>query len=512
MTNNISDNKKIAKNTVYLYLRMIVIMAITLFTSREILRILGVDDFGIYNVVAGVVVLLAFLQTGLTNAFQRYLSYDIGRGDAKQINRTFCMSVNTNICIAIIIILLAETVGLWFVYTKLAIPEDRMDTAIAVYHYSVFMFVFVILRTPYNSAIVSYEKMAFYAYISILEAILKLLIVYLLTISSIDRLYFYAFLLLIVSAVILIAYVYYVNRTFSTCKYNLVWDKKYFIELLGFSGWSMLGGVANVSAQQGGNVLLNLFSGLSANAAFGIANQVSHAVYAFSQNFQVAFNPQITKLYAVGDNKALYQLVFRSSLISYYMILVLALPFILEADFVLSLWLDTVPMYAVGFCILMTLYQLIDAFQAPLNALIYSTGKIKTYNIWLSAFIFLNIPVAYILLRMGLSAYIVLIVRFVINLITAFVRVFYMKSLMEFPLLDYFKTVVCRSVIVTIVVGVITYTLRPFFQHGLWAILLYIILVAVIIIACIACIGFSKSDRQIAFAYITKRFTNKHLS
>ena len=330
--NTISDNKRIAKNTIFLYFRVVVIMAITLFTSREILRILGVDDFGIYNVVGGVVILLAFLQTGLTSAFQRYLAYDIGRGDEEQVNKTFCMSVNANLCIVIVIVFLAETLGLWFVKNQLFIPEERMSTALIVYHFSVLTFVLTILRIPYNSAIVAYERMSFYAYISIAESVLKLGIVYLLVISSADKLYLYAILLTIVSALILFLYFLYCFNHINTCRYHYYWNTSYFRELLSFSGWSMLAGVANVSAQQGGNILLNIFSGLSANASYGVANQVSHAVYAFSQNFQVAFNPQIIKLFAARGYTDLYQLVFRSSLASFYLMLIVAVPFISEVE------------------------------------------------------------------------------------------------------------------------------------------------------------------------------------
>lgn len=497
----ISDNKRIAKNTIYLYFRMVVIMAITLFTSREILRILGVDDFGIYNVVAGVVVLLAFLQTGLTSAFQRYLAYDIGRGDEEQVNRTFCMSVNANLCIVLIIVLLAETVGLWFVYTQLVIPEDRVSTALIVYHFSVLTFVFTILRIPYNSAIVAYEKMSFYAYISIAESVLKLGIVYLLVLSSVDKLYLYAILLTIVSAVILFLYFLYCFKHIKTCRYHYYWNTSYFRELLSFSGWSMLAGVANVSAQQGGNILLNIFSGLSANASYGVANQVSHAVYAFSQNFQVAFNPQITKLFAARSYTDLYQLVFRSSLASYYLMLIVAVPFILQIDFVLDLWLDKVPEYASGFCVLMTLYQLVDAFQAPINTLIYATGKVKIYNIWLSAMIFLNLPLSYLLLKIGVTVYVVFIIRVSLNVLTAIVRIWYMKSLMEFPTIGYIKEVLLKASTITLLSFGLSLGICSFIDNNF----LRILVSGFITLLIIAMWGFSKKDRMIVWAVIRQK-------
>ncbi len=507
MVKSLSGNKRIVKNTIYLYMRMVVIMAISLFTSREILRILGVGDFGIYNVVAGIIVLMFFLQTGLTNAFQRYFAYDIGKGDEDHLNRTFSMSVNASICIALSIILISETIGLWFVYTQLVIPIERMDSAIAVYHFSVITFVFSILRIPYNSAIVAYERMSFYAYISILESILKLIVVYFLLIMAFDRLFLYALLLLIVSIIILFVYFFYVNYQFKTCQYRYIWNKRFFYELISFSGWSMLGGIANMASQQGGNILLNMFSGLVANAAFGIANQVSHAIYAFSQNFQMAFSPQITKLYAMSENKELYKLVFRSSLLSYYLMLVLAIPFFLKADFILGLWLDTVPQYAIGFCILMTAYQLIDAFQAPLNTLIYSTGTIRNYNIWLSFMIILNLPLSYIFLKIGWPVYIVLLLRILINLLTSIVRIIYMKGLMQFPVMEYLNNVVIRIIVVTLLTIGISVLILPFFSGEILSSFLYILFVVVVTIIVVISIGFNKEDRNFALSYVKKKFS-----
>ena len=507
MNNSITNNKRIAKNTIYLYVRMIVIMAITLFTSREILRILGVDDFGIYNVVAGVVVLFHFLQTGLTSAFQRYLAYDIGKGDERQVNRTFCMSVNACMCIAILVILVSETLGLWFVYTQLVIPCERINAALAVYHFTIFTFVFSIFRIPYNAAIVAYERMSFYAYISVIEAALKLFVIYLLLFLPYDRLFIYSLLLLIVSIIIFAIFFLYVNCKFKTCRYKYVWNKGYFFELISFSGWSMVAGIANMTAHQGGNFLLNMFSGLVANAAFGIANQVSIAIYAFSQNFQIAFSPQITKLYAMSEAKELYRLVFRSTLVSYYLILIIAVPFILKADFILGLWLESVPEYTVGFCVLILSYQLIDAFQAPLNTLIYSTGNIRNYNIWLSIIIFLNLPLAYLFLKSGFTLYIVLFLRAFINLLTAIIRIFYMNVLMDFPVKEYLKNVVMRMLPVTLLSFGIGILLSPIMSGRVFADILYIVVTIFITLLVVLLIGFTKGDREIALAYVKKRFS-----
>ena len=379
------DTKRIAKNTIFLYVRMIITMLITLYTSRVILNVLGVEDYGVYNIIAGIVVLLAFLQTAMTNASQRYITYELGKGELESVKKVFSMSMTTHITISLLIFFLAETIGLWFINTQLNIPANRMLAANWVYQFSILTFIVNLIRIPYNASIIAYENMSFYAYISIIESILKLLIVYVLCISPSDKLILYAILLCGVAIICTFIYKIYCCKKFLTCNYTYFWDKKLYWQLMRFSGWTMLGGISNVSAQQGGNILLNMYNGVVSNAAFGIANQVSYAVYAFSSNFQIAFNPQITKLHAVGDSLHLNNLVNKASLFSYYLMLLFAVPFMINTEIILKLWLKNVPEYTVGFCQLMVVYQLIDAFQAPLNTLIFSTGKIKNYNIWLSA-------------------------------------------------------------------------------------------------------------------------------
>ena len=444
------DTKRIAKNTIFLYVRMIITMLITLYTSRVILNVLGVEDYGVYNIIAGIVVLLAFLQTAMTNASQRYITYELGKGELESVKKVFSMSMTTHITISLLIFFLAETIGLWFINTQLNIPANRMLAANWVYQFSILTFIVNLIRIPYNASIIAYENMSFYAYISIIESILKLLIVYVLCISPSDKLILYAILLCGVAIICTFIYKIYCCKKFLTCNYTYFWDKKLYWQLMRFSGWTMLGGISNVSAQQGGNILLNMYNGVVSNAAFGIANQVSYAVYAFSSNFQIAFNPQITKLHAVGDSLHLNNLVNKASLFSYYLMLLFAVPFMINTEIILKLWLKNVPEYTVGFCQLMVVYQLIDAFQAPLNTLIFSTGKIKNYNIWLSALIFCNIPLSLYLLSIGKSPYYVLGIRAGINLLTAIIRVVYVRYFMNFPSLYYFLHVVLKILAVTV--------------------------------------------------------------
>ena len=487
--------QSIAKNTVFLYIRMIIIMIISLYTSRVILQTLGVTDFGIYNVIAGIVVLLAFFQTAITNASQRFISYELGCGSDESVNRIFCVNITVLLLIACIIFVLLETVGLWIVNSFLNLPSDRLNAANWVYQFSILTFVINIIRVPYNATIIANERMKFYAYISILEALLKLVVVYALILVRIDKLILYAFLLLSVSILFFVIYRYYCLKTFNTCKFHIIYDKQQIKQILSFSGWSMLGAVSNVTAQQGGNIILNIFNGVVSNAAFGIANQVSHAVYSFSSNLQTAFNPRITKLYAIRDYNHLIILINRASFFSYYLMLILAVPIMINMPFVLTLWLKEVPEYAVGFCQLMLIYQLIDAFQAPLGTFIYATGSIKNYNIWLSALIFLNLPLSIMFLSLGFSIYSVLIIRCVINIITAIIRMIYVKRAFDYPSAQYVKEVVTRVVIATTVVFCFPLLIKSCFQDNFYGFILSSFIYFVITLFIIYFIGVRKDER-----------------
>lgn len=300
---NISNNKRIAKNTMMLYIRMLLSMIVSLYTSRVVLNILGVEDYGIYNVVGGVVVLFSFLNNAMASATQRFLNFELGRGDVLEVKRIFSISMTSYICIALLVLFLSETVGLWFFNTQLNIPSSRIDAASWVYQMSIFTFCFSILRIPYNASVIAYERMSFFAYISIIEVLMKLLIVYLLVLGSIDKLILYAILIFVVTVLVNAIYQFYCKHMFEICTYSFFWDKILFKKIIGFSGWSLFGSLANMSAQQGVNFLLNIFYGVTVNAAVGIANQVSSAIYAFISNFQTAFNPQLIKSYASGEKE-----------------------------------------------------------------------------------------------------------------------------------------------------------------------------------------------------------------
>ncbi len=323
------NNKRIAKNTMFLYVRMFFIMAVSLYTSRVVLSTLGVDDFGIYNVVGGVVSMFGFLNGALAVCTQRYLNYELGRGDANRLQKVFITSLTIHALISIIVVILAETIGLWFLYNKMTIPDARMNAAFWVYQFSIITTVVLMMSVPYNAAIIAHEKMSAFAYISVLEVILRLAIVFLLQIGNFDRLIFYAFLMLVVQMSIRVIYGLYCNKHFCETKFRMLWDGTLFREMLGFSGWSIFGNLAGVASTQGLNILLNMFFNPIVNAARGISVQVQNALMQFSVNFQTAMNPQITKSYATGDYNYMHGLIYRSSKFTFFLLYLFSLPIIL---------------------------------------------------------------------------------------------------------------------------------------------------------------------------------------
>ncbi|MBM6993136.1 MAG: lipopolysaccharide biosynthesis protein, partial [Prevotella sp.] len=355
------NNKRILKNTMFLYIRMFVIMIVSLFTSRVVLQVLGTSDYGTYNIIGGVVVLFSFINGALTSATQRYLNFYIGKNDPQGTQNVFSMSMNIYILLSVIFLVLAETIGLWFVDTQLNIPPERMNAALWVYQFTVFTFMLNLTRIPYNASLIAYEKMDFYAYLSLLDVILKLVIVYLLYISPVDKLIFYGFLLMMVNVVDNVAYRVYCHKKFQTCHYQRKWDRSMAKELFGFSGWSLFGNLANVGAQQGLNILVNIFYGVTLSAALGIANQVSSYIVQFFTNFQTAFNPQIVKYYASGEITKFFKLIFRASKLSYYLMLLISFPFMLKINGILNLWLVDVPQYTAIFCQLILVFYLLEA-------------------------------------------------------------------------------------------------------------------------------------------------------
>ncbi len=500
MDKNVLNNKRIAKNTLFLYLRMGIMMVTSLFTSRIVLDALGVEDFGIYNLIGGIVVLFSFLNASLLTGTQRFLNYYLGQNDFQMAQRVFCMSLNIYFILGIVILILAETLGFWFLETQLNIPQERMQAAYYVYQFVVLTFLIGVMRIPYNAAIIAYERMEFYAYISMIEVILKLVLVYLLYITTFDKLIFYAFLYTLIPILITVNYYSYCKKNIEITHYIKFWDKDIFKSLFNFSGWSLFGSFANLSVQQGLNFLINIFYGVVVNAAAGIANQVVGTVYQFVSNFQTAFNPQIVKTYAAEQYENFQSLICRASKFSYYLILFIVLPLMCVMDSALSVWLVEVPKYTAIFCRLILLFFVIDAINAPLWMSIQATGNIRNYQILMSVIILLNLPISYIVLKLGYPVYTVWIVRIIVNIMTFIARCWYMKYKMNFPIRKFIYGVMRPIIFVTLAAVplpiFIYYTVSDTYANLILTVLVSIVSVSIASYT----LGLTHNEREFAMA------------
>lgn len=446
MSNQTSDNnKRIAKNTLLLYVRMLFTMAVSLFTSRVILNTLGVEDYGINNVVGGIVTMFSVLSGSLSSSISRFITFELGKGNIERLKTIFSTGVNIQLGMSVLIIIIAEAVGIWFLNAKMNIPADRMVAANWVFQCAILTFVLNLLSVPYNAAIIAHEKMSAFAYISVVEVSLKLIIVYMLMISPFDRLETYAVLLLLVGAVIRFIYGYYCKRHFEECTYHFVFDKPVLKEMTGFAGWNFLGNGAYMLNTQGVNILMNLYFGVAVNAARGIATQVDAALKQFVNNFTTAVNPQITKSYAQGDLDYMHKLVCRSAKFSAFLMMFFAVPIILETNTILTIWLKTVPDYAVIFLQWIIISSFMDTVLA--NSLVtsmFATGKIKRYQIIVTTVGCLVFPLSWIAFKLGFEPQVGYILYFIIYTILLFVRLYLLKDMVKLPVMMYIREVLYK--------------------------------------------------------------------
>ncbi len=444
------NNKRIAKNTLMLYFRMILTMLVSLYTSRVVLNTLGVEDFGIYNVVGGFVSMFGFLNSAMASATQRFLSFEIGKGDRDQLRNVFSMSVNIHFLIAFIILILAETVGLWFVNSQLTIPSGRMGAAQWVYQFSILAMMVYMVSVPYNAMIIAHERMNVFAWVSIVEVSLKLFIVFMLQWFGFDKLKFYAVLTFCVSLIIRFIYGIYCSKNFKESKFRYFWDKPLFKTLVSYAGWNLWGNIAAVLKDQGVNVLLNMFFGPVVNAARGIAYQVSSAVNQFVANFQMAMNPQIIKSYAINDLKYMHQLIYRGAKYSFFLLFTLSLPILLETEQILRLWLKTVPEYTVIFTRLVIINVLIDCISGPLMTAAQASGKIKLYQSIVGGLLILNLPVSYLFLKLGFQPQITIYISIGISGLALLLRLLILKNLVKLKIENFFYQVILKITSVSI--------------------------------------------------------------
>lgn len=438
---NAENNKRIARNTLLLYFRMLLTMAVALYTSRVVLATLGIEDFGIYNVIGGVVAMFAIISSTLSAAVSRFITVELGRNDFEQLKRVFSTSVTIHLFLAIIILLVAEIGGGWFIYNKMVIPQERLNAAFWVFQCSVLTFIVNLLSVPYNAAIVAHERMSAFAYVSIVEVLLKLLLVYLLVLFSFDKLIMYSFLLMVVAVIIRFIYGYYCKKHFEECTYHYVWDKSLFKEIMAFAGWNFIGASAGILRTQGINILLNLFGGPVVNAARGISAQVHAAIQSFVANFMTALNPQITKSYASGDYVYMMKLIERGTRFSFYLFFLLSLPVIIETKRILSIWLVEVPEHTVNFVRLILIFAMIETLSGALITTMLATGKIKKYQIVVGGLQLMNFPVSYLLLKMGLFPEITVVVAIFLSVCCLIARLLMLRNMIDLNIAGFTRQV-----------------------------------------------------------------------
>lgn len=498
--------KRIAKNTIYLYIRTIVIMLVSLYTSRVALHVLGEEDFGIYNLVAGFVVLFGFLNFAMERATLRFLLVEKGKGTISSMSRVFCISVSAHMAIAAILLILAETIGLWFVNSRLNVPDDKIFATNWVYQLAVLTTILNIIRVPYNSSIIAYEKMSFYAYFSIMEAVVRLAGVMVLQyFISNNLLESYAAIWAATAIIVFLTYKIFCTYKFPTCNFKFVWDKKIFVEMLIFSGWNMLGGVGNIAAQQGIAVIMNLFFNAIINAAVGITYQVGQAINNIISSFQTAFNPRLVKLYVNNETEKFNAMLISTSKFSYYLCLIMIVPIIINIDEILHLWLgNDIPPHTANFCVLYLIFYAIDAVSAPLWMANQATGKVRTYNIVFASMLLLNLPFCYIAFRFGAAPEVAFVIRVAINFILHIFRIGYLHFQVGLTIGKYvIHTLLLPLTITTIAVPL------PFWigeQTTDWQRILFTSVTAIFtIIIAVYFIGLTSSERK----HITTAITNK---
>lgn len=501
MSSQLSDNnKRIAKNTLLLYFRLFLTMGVSLYTSRVVLNVLGVEDYGTYNVVGGVVAMFSIFTGSLSAAISRFLTYELGRGDKDKLSLVFSTSLNIQVFMAIAVTILAEIGGVWFLNTHMNIPSGRMVAANWVLQFSILTFAINLISIPYNAAIIAHEKMSAFAYIGILEVLLKLLIAYLLYISPVDKLITYSMLLAVVAISIRFVYSIYCSRHFEECHYRMVYDKNMIKQMTGFAGWNLLGSGAYLFNTQGVNIATNIFFGVTANAARGVAGQVEGVVKQFVTNFTTALNPQITKSYAAGDMQYMYSLVCRGSKFSFFLMFIFAVPFMFETEIIMQVWLKNYPPEAPMFLRLSMIGTLFDILGNSTANATWATGKVKKYYIIVGAVGCLVFPISWLCFSMGAAAYASYLVFIVIYLILVFVKLYIVKGLIDFPVVKFYKEVFLKIIPVSILSFILPSIPHLYMGEGIVRSLIVILTSLLSTILIIYSIGLTNGERNMVNA------------
>lgn len=508
----VKDNlrsKRIVKNTVFLYFRMLFLMFVTFFTSRVILQNLGVTDFGIHNVVGGLSSMFVFFRSSLANVTQRYLNIELGKDNVQGAKEVFCLHQTIYIAIAIIVVVLAEIIGVWLIYNKLVIPEERVTAAFWVFQCTIVSMAITIISVVYDSAIIAHENMKVYSYVGIYEGLTKLAIAYLIGFIGFDRLIFFQLLLVLLALSIRLYYGWYCKRNYIECSYHIFWNQEKAKEAASLVSWNTVGTVVWTINDQGINILLNVFFGPAVNAARGISFQVNHAVNTFGTSFLKSVNPQIVKSYSSGDFEYLYKLFFSSSKYSAYLLWFLCLPVMLCIDTILDLWLVEVPPYTGAFTIWVLAYSIVNILNQPIWTLSLAVGKLKYYVLMGSGVFFLAFPIAYICLRMGYSPVSVFMTMFFVRIIYIIVVFNILKQYISLSSKEYSLRVLLPVSLTVLISGSVAWMFSSLISHSIVGCLIIGIISLVVVFATIWFVGLTNSERSVVIRVVNSKFLKR---
>ena len=498
------NSRRIVKNTLMLYVRMLVLMLIGFYTSRVVLGALGETDYGVYNVVGGVVAMFTVISGALNSAISRFITFELGKGEGAQLNKVYSTAVLIQAAIALIVASIAEPVGLWFINNEMTIAPERIPAAIWVLHFSVFSFVVNLLSVPQMASITAHERMSAYACIGMLDGFLRLMVAFLILRSPFDRLVYYAALMAVAVLIVRIAYGVYCRRNFEECRFKAVFDPKLVKEMFSFAGWNFIGVSSGVLRDHGGNILVNLFFGPAMNAARGVAMQVFTALQGFVTNFMTAVNPQITKSYAAGDYDYLFALIRKSSKMSFYLLFVIALPVLFNTEYLLGIWLKEVPQGTILFVQLFLIFALSESLSNPMITAMLATGRIRNYQLIVGGIQLLNVPVSYFILKAGASPQSTVIVAIVLSQICFFVRLYLLKRETGYEASKHIKTVYINVLVVAAVAVIIPLILNGCLPGGFAGFLISAATAVVSAGLSVLYIGCTKDERQDIYSYLRK--------
>lgn len=504
-TNISINNRRIAKNTILMYLRMLVTMVVTLYTSRVVLNTLGIEDYGIYNVVAGVVVLFSFINNAMSTGTQRHISYELGKIDGR-VPRIFSACLRIHLVLAVLVVVLGEVIGLWFLNNGLNIPSERLYAANVIFHIALITCFIGIVKTPYDAAVIAYERMSFYAYMSIFDVLAKLLMVYVLMVMPYDKLILYVLFILFVSAVGFLIQVYYAHRRLAGIELVAVRDRKLYKYLLSFSGWTLFGSTTGMLESQGLNMIVNIYFGVVLNAAVGIANQIRGVLGQFVSGFQQALNPQLVMSESSGDRLRQFDLIFRSAKFSFFILFALSLPIMANLRPILFLWLGQVPEYTVAICMLVIVFQLLECLSSPLYTTIFAIGKIKTYQCIVSLLRTLSVVAAFAICYLDIEPYMVYLMPCVVAYLLLLYRIWFINKEISLPLVSFLRRVVLPilGVCVVTVIPVLVYRWYMPADDSLLRLFFETCFIAIYTLFAIFFIGITSSERAVILQQFRK--------